>query len=218
MIKRAVCIGLILLAPSAHAAHCGERTPDLTIARCSAEIARLGSQSQTQALNLATAHQRRAGAYESKNMMKEAWADYDQAVALLPSFITFYNRGQFHADYGDPNIAINDLGAAIGFYERNPAKPLEESYAKALFHRAESLRRADRNAEAAADYDKAIARDPDDDILLFSRALALVRVGRHDEAIADLTEVLSLRRGRRGADQVSALSTEASPICARATS
>ncbi|RZL61396.1 MAG: tetratricopeptide repeat protein, partial [Pedobacter sp.] len=37
-------------------------------------------------------------------------------------------------------------------------------YEKALFHRAESLRRANRNAEAAADYTKAIALNPKDDL------------------------------------------------------
>src|SRR5665213_2202752 len=71
------------------------KAPEDTIAACTSDL-KQKSAPENRAVTLTF----RAKAYEAQGMAAEAGADYDQAVALAPSFEAWFNRGQFFLDSG----------------------------------------------------------------------------------------------------------------------
>jgi tetratricopeptide (TPR) repeat protein len=187
---------------------CTGKTPDETMVQCSAAIQLHTPQRGTFPEVLAADYGNRAIGYEGKGMLQEALADYEQSVELKPDFVTLFNRGNFLIEHADTRRGVEDLGEAIRRYEGGSrpqqAEWTEGLYRKALSQRADALRRLGRNAEAVVDYTKAAGFKPDDDTLLFNRALAYSSSEQYDAAIADLDKVLEKRR-RQGND-VGALS------------
>jgi tetratricopeptide (TPR) repeat protein len=168
---------------------------DDTIAECGAEIHRLVALGNQES-ELAAAYEARAFAYEVKGMGPEAKADYDQAVDLEPGFITWFNRSQFLIDAGLYPAAVDDLSRAIDLHDRTPARQRgsDTVYFKALFQRAEALRRNEQYELAAADYGKVIGNDPRDSNAIANRAICYSHLGELDLDIADLTRFLELKK------------------------
>jgi tetratricopeptide (TPR) repeat protein len=185
----AFVLSLVSAPAMAQSSDCRNSDPDKAIAGCSADILRATPVPTAQGM-LPVYYYLRASAYEKKDMLDEAKADLDKAVALMPGFKTYFNRALFCSDHGLAKCAFADFETAIAAYEKSPEKPLEDFYAQANFRHAENLRRSDRLVEAMTSYDKAVSTRPDNMEFLYTRALANSRLQRLDAVIADLTVVI----------------------------
>jgi cyanophycin synthetase len=107
--------------------------------------------------------------------------------------VTEYELGGEHDSSGRP-------AEAVPYYERALELGLpDELVPRCLLQLASSLRNLDRNDEALAIFDDAIARFPDDAALPLFRAFLLADLGREREA---LVSVLHLARTRIDAPEI----------------
>ena len=111
-------------------------------------------------------------AYSAIGMTDLAMDTFAKALAIKPMGYIYVNRSQVRP-FADVAGRLSDLDAALKLEPNDPA---------ALGDKAELLMRQGRAAEAVALYDQAMktALDPDDWGL--SRAIALYKAGRTDEA------------------------------------
>jgi tetratricopeptide (TPR) repeat protein len=194
-----LCIAIILGFVSAAAADdgpsraCRSKKAEDAIAGCTTDL-----KQPHEAANRAAILESRARAYEEQGMTDEAKADYDEAVALRPGFITWFNRGQFLLDANLFDQVADDLSQAITLYDRTPphdrGEMTEDLYLQAHFQRGQALRRGEHYAEAVEDYSLVITAQPRNDVALTQRATAYWRLGKFDEDIADLTRFMALKR------------------------
>jgi tetratricopeptide (TPR) repeat protein len=104
-----------------------------------------------------------------------------------------YELGGEHDSAGREELALPHYRRALELGLPDELVP------RALLQLASSLRNLDRNDEALAIYDDAIARYPDDAALRLFRAFSLATAGRDREALVD---VLDLARTRIDAPEV----------------
>jgi tetratricopeptide (TPR) repeat protein len=126
----------------------------------------------------------RAGIFERLGKHELALADSDMALSLAPDSAPLLNGAcWYRATSG------RDLDQAEGLCTRaiaiNDAGPYRDSRGLARFKQG-------RFAEALADYDVALTRDPQSAHYLFGRALCLKRLGRDAESHAAAAQARAL--------------------------
>ncbi len=164
------------------------KAPEDRIAACSSDL-RQQAPPESRAVALTI----RAKAYEEQGMDKEARADYDEAVALAPSFPAWFNRAQFLLDSGEFAPAAADFTSAIAFYDKVHGHGIADAqYKEAHLQRGHALRRQELYAEAVTDYSWVIDQDSRNLSAYTQRAFCYSHLGRLDEDIADLNRTMKL--------------------------
>jgi tetratricopeptide (TPR) repeat protein len=123
-------------------------TPDLQINGCTAAIQSEG----VSVSDLAVAYHNRGLAYAKRGDLKDAIADFDQAIRLNPQSARPYNDGGItYARQGNFNLAIADFDRAIR---------LDPTYVLAFRNRGFTYYAKREYDRAIADYDVVIWLDP----------------------------------------------------------
>jgi tetratricopeptide (TPR) repeat protein len=99
----------------------------------------------------------------------------------------YWERGELYASAGLRDQAAADYGGFL----RQPARPFDDRYARALDHRAELNLRRGRLDEALHDYDEVLRRNPEDAWALWTRGS--IKAHRGDAPGAD-TDIAAARR------------------------
>lgn len=154
--------------------------PDLKIAGCTA-IVQSGHET---AENAAIAYYDRGTAYDDKDQLDRAIADYSHAIRIKPDYANAYrNRGRAYGRTGRYDDAIADFDRAIkldpndvGAYSNRGFA----SYYKGLYDRA------------IRDENEAIRLAPNDAISYFVRGLAKQKAGDTAGGDADLAKAQQL--------------------------
>lgn len=89
-----------------------------------------------------------------------------------------------------PDVRGADAKAASVRRWDDATRRWDVSRSAALIDEGDALKRAGRDADAAAKYAEAAAVEPDNSVAVLCHGLALLRLGRRDEARARLTEAL----------------------------
>jgi len=129
-------------------------------------------------------HSNRGATLKELGRREEALRDYDQAIALDPTYAQAYsNRGLTLAELGRREEALRDYDQAV---------TLDPALAPAYANRGITLRSLGRREEALRDYDQAVALDPALALAYANRGLTLAELGRHEEALRDYDQVIAL--------------------------
>lgn len=149
---------------------------------------------------------------------RQRLAELDRRIAQNPrDEAAYYERGQFHAQRGDPGAAIADFDQAIRL---NPASPeafnnrcwmraVADDLRKALTDCNEALKlrpgfldaldsrglvnlKAGALKAAITDYGEALKLDPRHSSALYGRGLARRRLGEEPQAVRDMASALEL--------------------------
>jgi arylsulfatase A-like enzyme len=116
---------------------------------------------------------------------REAIAEYDKAIAINPEFPNaHYNRGYSHMSLKEYDKAIADFTRAI---ERAP------DYVDAYNNRSTCYRHKGDDPRAISDYTRLIELIPTDSNIRKHIGLALIRVGKPEEAVVHLRKGLELK-------------------------
>ena len=144
---------------------------------------------------LITLEPARAGSYHARGFalaaegwIDEAIADYGSAIALNPDNTTFYiDRARAYEMVGRAHDALSDLSVAIGI----------DNDADARFARGRIHAVMEDHAAAWSDFDAVIRARPDFPGAHLARGIAAAHIGRHEEAILDLTRALTVQSESR---------------------
>jgi len=154
--------------------------PDLKIAACTAIV----QSGQETAENAAIAYYDRGTAYDDKDQLDRAIADYSEAIRIKPDYANAYrNRGRAYGRTGRYDNAIADLDRAIQLDPNDVGAYSNRGFAyyyKGLYDRA--IR--DENA--------AIRLAPDDAVSYFVRGLAKQKAGDQAGGNADIAKAQQL--------------------------
>lgn len=145
------------------------------------------SQDYDRAIKLGGSKEFLAMAHVNRSSLRKSHADFDGALADLNASIelngsdwsAFHERGLLLAESGDKTGAIADFTEAIRL------NPNAESFAA----RGYELDHLD-DPSALADYNQALALDPQNISALYGRSYAKMRLGDKAGAIADLKELV----------------------------
>lgn len=133
---------------------------------------------------LAFAYMSRGNGYTDEEQLEKAFADYDKALVLNPSFAAIYaNRA----------IALQidgQLDRAMADYER--AIELDPEDAATYYNRGLLFQDRDDPVRARADFDRAIALDPELAASYHARALLHEDSGDLESALADFDQAAAL--------------------------
>jgi len=151
----------------------------------------------------AEAHNNLGNALNVLGRRQEAIGEFEWALRLRPGYVEAHNNlGCALADTpGRLNDAVAQFGEALrldpGFYQAN-------------YNMGNALNSLGRTPEAIAQYEQALRLKPDDAVIRFYMAGALLKIpGRTDEAVAQLREVLRLQpdneRARSVLEKIDAL-------------
>lgn len=122
----------------------------------------------------------------------EAIQAFDKAIALDPGSAHAYSlRGSAHSDRNDQEKAIADITKAIELSKESGDQAL---LAEFYFNRALAQSRAQHYKEGIADFDSAIAINPNDPDYYNSRARARFYAGDAAASLKDAEEALSLNQ------------------------
>jgi tetratricopeptide (TPR) repeat protein len=111
-------------------------------------------------------------------------ADYEQAIALNPSFaLAYFDRGLAYAALKEYQKSISDWNQAIG---------LHPNFALAYYNRGLAYDYLNEYSKALADYDQAIALDPNYAPAYYNRGLSYFDQEQHQRAIADFDRTIEL--------------------------
>ena len=183
-----VAVGLVLAANAlaqSEAEHwkiCADDSadPDLKIASCTAIV----QSGQETAENAAVAYYDRGTAYDDKNQLDRAIADYSQAIRIKPDYANaFRNRGRAYGRTGHYDNAIADLDRAIKLDPNDVGAYSNRGFAyyyKGLYDRA------------IRDENRAIRLAPGDAISYFVRGLAKQKSGDQAGSDADIVKARQL--------------------------
>jgi tetratricopeptide (TPR) repeat protein len=145
---------------------------------------------------LAEAHNNLGNALRALGRTQDAIAHYEQALRLRPGYVEAHNNLGVALEKvpGRANDAVAQFEEALrlnpGFYQ-------------AEFNLGTTLKTLDRPAEAIEHYEAASRLKPDDPMIHFYLAGALLQApGRTQEAVAQLREVLRLQPDNEQARQV----------------
>ena len=123
-------------------------------------------------------------ALQQEGLLKEAIAEYDQAIRLAPKFTSAYNnRGAAYNDSGQPERAIQDFDVAIR---------LDPQHVNAYRNRGNAYMKLGKPERAIQDYNEAIRLDPEDANTFNKRGIAYFRLGQYERAIEDYDEAIQL--------------------------
>jgi tetratricopeptide (TPR) repeat protein len=134
--------------------------------------------------------------------LQGAMADFSRAVKLKPNLAEAYtNRGNLRVRTGDPAGALQDLSKAIGlcgkFHADARTVVMSNSrLAHAYMNRGVALYAQEKIEEAIADYDRAIALDPELPEAHYNRGMALSSRGDQEGARASLSKATDLQEKR----------------------
>jgi protein O-GlcNAc transferase len=122
---------------------------------------------------------------QSLDRHDEALASLDHALRIDPNHVdALTNRGVSLSELNRPDDAIASYDRALA---------ISPTHAPAHLNRAKALFALDRHAEALLSLERALAGDPATRVdSIYARGLALARLFRHDEAIAQFEQVLEL--------------------------
>jgi tetratricopeptide (TPR) repeat protein len=128
--------------------------------------------------NMPYAYAERGFARMQKGMLKEALADYSEAIRLDPEEEEYFlNRGLIREKLNDLNGAYRDYTQAI---------TLKHNFDKAWLNRGNLLARRGKLVEAIEDYTVAITYNAEYSAAFYNRAIARGRLHQDKEACEDL--------------------------------
>ena len=187
-------IGLLLLNSPSYAglkedaAVCDAKEPlPETIPACTRLIA-----AHPKGFNLSILYYNRGLAWHSKGDLEKAKSDYDQSIAIDPTFAPSYGqRGKIFSQNQDYDRALSDFDQAIRLKPDSPFSPLWYGNRAELFVATGDFDRA------LADYGKSIERDPASWYPYVNRALVYDFVGK--DRLAALNCQLSIKLAPRAA-------------------
>ncbi len=129
----------------------------------------------------------RGGCYQMLECWKEALADFDAVVALIPgSGLGYYNRGDTYKAMKKYGKALTDLDKAIS---------IDPRFAQAHVNRGLVYKALKRYDKALADLDTALRLNPGDAQTYHNRGLVYASMKRYDKALADYTAALRINPG-----------------------
>ncbi len=155
----------------------------------------------TQAVSAGTFHNffyHRAKAYGRLRRSDASLADINQAIALKPaSHHALLHRANLLVSMDRAEQAMADYLYAIQLWPADRQSALDQSISWAvdtLLNKASKVFQSD-TTEALAIYDRALQLDPSQHYTVFWRAVALINLGRDQEAIAGLQHSIELDPG-----------------------
>lgn len=120
-----------------------------------------------------------------KGKVKEAIADYTQAIALKAEYpMALHNRALAYATLYDYDKAIVDYTEAIKHQPR---------YAKAYYNRGFAYQKKGDGPAALADYNKSIEQNPNSAATYLRRGQLYLQAGESDAAKADFSKAMQLQ-------------------------
>jgi tetratricopeptide (TPR) repeat protein len=180
----ATILALLLLTPASHAddlADCSQRADvQRTIDGCTRALDRgvLSDRLAAMVLN------NRANAYGAMAAYDLAIADYDQAIAIEPTYTHgYFNRGATHLEAGRLESAISDF---------NEALQIDPGLVAAFVNRGRAKLQSGLLDQAIDDFTAALALEPQSAISHNNRGVAFRRKGQIDRAVADFEAALKL--------------------------
>ncbi len=115
-------------------------------------------------------------AYDAKGELQKALSDYDQALAISPSFVDAYiNRGIIYGESSLYGRAIKDFNEALA---------IDPSSAKAFLNRGAAFMGLGDYARAITDLERATALSPKNAAALYNLGLSYMEVGQREKAMA----------------------------------
>lgn len=143
-------------------------------------------------MELISALQGRSRCYRRLRWFKKAVKDLERALRLAKGHTSRAQRGQIHLGLGMVYYRWGHYDQAIREFNRslrlNPANP------RTFFYRGNAWRLKHNFPRALKDYDRALALEHHHRYY-YQRSQVLVRMGRIDEAIADMKTAVRLRPG-----------------------
>jgi tetratricopeptide (TPR) repeat protein len=159
---------------------CADPNPTTRIRACSIII----KSGQSSDLNTPVAYNNRGLAYNETNQPELAIADFDQAIAIFPSYaIAYSNRGLAHENAGQTERAISDFDQALKFNPNYAGAYNNRCYAKAVLGQLK---------DALTDCQKALTLAPQDAKTLDSLAYVYLRLGEYRQAIDNYDAALKI--------------------------
>lgn len=157
--------------------------PDASIKACTALI----QSGQETPATVSEVHDLRAAAFERKGDLKQAFADYTQAIAVAPdkmsAWLAYENRGGAYKREGRYDEAIADYDRALALDTQNGSTYSE---------RAGAFEAKGLHDKAIADYTQAITLEPGYAYSYLGRAVSYEAERAYDRAIADCTKAIAL--------------------------
>jgi len=154
--------------------------PDLRIAACTAIV----QSGQETAENAAIAYYDRGNAYDDKDQLDRAIADYSEAIRIKPDYANAYrNRGQAYGRTAHYDDAIADFDRAIA---------LEPNHVDAYSNRGFAYYYKGQYDRAIQDENQAIQLAPDDAVSFYVRGLAKQKSGDKIGGAADIARAQKL--------------------------
>ena len=158
---------------------------DRAIAEAGVELER-NAEDVTLKEKLADAYIARAWYYKVKRLNPNTLADLSKAVEIAPEYYrAYYELGRFHN---------NQWQFGIGQMYLDKALSLKPDFAPAYSERSYSNYKKQKYEIALEDVNRAIELDALDGRFFYMRSLIYRGMGRNDEAIDDLEEVLRLSK------------------------
>lgn len=154
-------------------------TDEQTIAGCSGII----EAGLADPAGMSVAYSNRGTGYMGNGRIDQAFADFNQAIALDPgNYAPYYPRGEIYLSDGSVDSALADYNTYLAL-----GGPLPGAYKS----RADIYYNKGLNDQALADYNAYLAARPDDLEAVFRRGNLHYDAGRYVEALDDYTTYLT---------------------------
>ena len=133
----------------------------------------------------ASYHNDKSGDGRERNLLDEALASHDKAIALNPDYAEAFNKR------GEVLLALKRIDEALASHDK--AIALKPDYAEAIDRRSGVLFEMERFDEALASCDKAIALRPSHAGTINNRGVILTELKRLDEALVSYDNAIALK-------------------------
>src|SRR5207249_2850599 len=124
----------------------------------------------------AAAYNDRGVAHDRRGEYDRALADFEQAIRLAPSAVTFFNRGNAYLGKSQYDHAIDDYNQAIR---------LKANFTAAFDNRCWARAVVGILRQALVDCNQALRLAPDNPATLESRAFIFLKMAQFDAAVSD---------------------------------